>query len=29
METYVVGTHQKRLAKAILMSTTTYVFVEK
>ena len=28
-KTYVVGTHLKRLVEALLMSTTTYVFVEK
>ena len=29
MKTYVVSTHQKCLAKALLMNTTTYVFVQK
>ena len=29
MKTYVVGTHLKCLAKALLMSTTKYVFMEK
>ena len=27
MKTYVVGTHKKHLSKALLMSTTTYVFL--
>ena len=29
MKTYFVGTHQKRLCEALLMSTTIYVFVKK
>ena len=29
MKTYDVGTHKKRLGKALLTSTTTYVFKEK
>ena len=27
--TYIVGTHQKRLAEALLMCTTIYVYMEK
>ena len=29
MKMYVVGTHEKRLNEPLLMSTSTYVFVEK
>ena len=29
MKMYVVGVHQKHLGEALLMSSTTYVFMEK
>ena len=29
MKAYVVGTYQKCLAEALLMNTTTHVFMEK